>query len=155
MRKFYAASCYMSMPYSFILFWRVFLVMPRMTAVLVRLPPVCSRVLTMVSRSISFREVGEGVLFPACWPARAGGRPSSAIVFPLDMITIRSTMFSSSRTLPGQLCCMNACITPRSNPRIVLLFFSLYIRRKCSARRGISSLLSLKGGMVMGTTLIR
>ena len=78
-----------------------------------------------------------------------------SICLPSQRMAARSTTFFSSRTLPGQSC--RSSLSMPSGKMTWIGFPSLEAswNRKCSTKRGMSSLRSLKGGIWIGTTLIR
>ena len=80
---------------------------------------------------------------------------SSIGSLPLDRTMILSIRFSNSRMFPGQWYRRRTSIALSENPGILLLKERLNLLRKCFARRGMSSLLSRRGGIEMGTTLRR
>src|SRR3989304_2458221 len=81
--------------------------------------------------------------------AGAGARPPTETPSPRQRITIRSQAFFSSRTFPGQGRAVSASLTSGGTEisRSGLISFM-----KCSARGGMSSGLSLKGGARISTT---
>ncbi len=85
----------------------------------------------------------------------SGGSSSKEILPFLLKVTAPWTMFSSSRTFPGQSYSIRMRYTSGSKPEIPLPALWAYLWRKCSARGIMSSFRSLKGGMSMVTTLRR
>src|SRR3990172_7410930 len=82
-------------------------------------------------------------------------RSMRRMVSPFSMITARSMMFSSSRTLPGKEYLESDDSTWGERDLIVFWFFSQYFLRKWEARSGTSSTRWRRGGSFKGTTLSR
>ena len=80
--------------------------------------------------------------------------PSSSC-FPRLMMTALSTMFSSSRILPGQLYATKASMVFWEMASIFFPVLPEYFFTKCFTSSGISSFRSRSGGISMGNTLSR
>jgi len=83
----------------------------------------------------------------------AGG--ATVKIAPAAERTARSTRFSSSRTLPGQLYCSSAWSDCLLIERIERLNRALYLSMKCCTSNGMSAYRSRSGGSVIGKTLRR
>ena len=82
-------------------------------------------------------------------------RSSRVMTRPLASVAARSTTFSSSRTLPGQLCSWSHLSASSSKPSSSLPIPPAARFRKCSARSGMSSGRSRRLGIRIGMTASR
>ena len=87
--------------------------------------------------------------------AIASGRLDALMTGPASSATVRSSVFSSSRTLPGH------GYASRSRIASIEIFFSLIFcslqiwAMKCEVNGGMSSVRERRGGSGIGMTLIR
>ena len=83
------------------------------------------------------------------------GMSDSSTSCPVQRTVARSITFSSSRTVPSQRILLSFAIARLVNPTTFTLLVAAYLRKKCSAKGGISSGRLRKGGMTIGMTLRR
>jgi hypothetical protein len=91
----------------------------------------------------------------AAAPNTSEGRSLGSTTSPLATATARSTAFSSSRTLPGQLCRQSISSPSRERLASGRPSRRATLARKCATRMGMSPARSRNGGSFTVTTLMR
>ena len=146
--------------------------MPRMLAACVRLPRQWRSVSRIRSRSTSAtvrptrprvtcsaaKAAFAAMSLPRPSPRRApsGDRmPSMPISGPLESSTARCSVFSNSRTLPGQRCVLSARRASADSARTGMPFAAEYFLMKCCASSAMSAGRSRSAGIFRLTTLRR